>query len=137
MIFRFRPLNPITNPKSDWSKPISDTLIKDVIKNQMKSTYSTDYVNNVEAKKAFEERCRLSQMPTTISFMEWKAQRELEQKRLNENKYPINKPFTYESMYISPTRYGSNINHQQPAYGIIPDCSTFWHDYGMRQTSLE
>ena len=44
MVFRFRPLKPIVNPTSDWSKTIGDTLLTQVIKNQMKSTYATDYV---------------------------------------------------------------------------------------------
>jgi hypothetical protein len=137
MVFRFKPLKAITNPRSDWSMPISDTLIKDVIKSQMKSTYSTDYVNNVEEKRAFEERCKHITMPTTLKYYEWKAQRELEQKKLHDTTMPVNRPFNYESLYISPTRYGSNILHQQPAYGIVPGCSKFWHDYaGNRQTSF-
>lgn len=44
MIFRFRPMKPIVNPNSDWSKKLGDTLITQVIKNQMKSTYASDYV---------------------------------------------------------------------------------------------
>ena len=45
MVFRFRPFKPISNPNSDWSQSFGDTLISQVIKNQMKSTYGSDYVN--------------------------------------------------------------------------------------------
>ena len=44
MIFRFRPMKPIVNPNSDWSKKVGDTLITQVIKNQMRSTYKSEYV---------------------------------------------------------------------------------------------
>jgi len=37
-------MKPIVNPNSDWSKKLGDTLITQVIKNQMKSTYASDYV---------------------------------------------------------------------------------------------
>lgn len=127
MVFRFKPLKVTTNPHSDWSQPIGDKLITQVINNQFKSTYSTDYVNNVEEKQKFEERDKQLLRPTTAAqLLKWKSMRELEQKR-SIQPMPINQPFSYESLYISPTRYGSNIKHQQAAVGIVPGCSRFWN----------
>ena len=97
MVFRFKPLK-ITNPKSDWSQPITDKLIADVIKSQMKSTYGSDYVNNVDAKREFEERVKNSTMPTTLRYLDWKEQRREEQRRLVEAPLPISNPFSYESL---------------------------------------
>jgi hypothetical protein len=45
MVFRFRPMKPVVNYNSDWSQSIGDTLLTQVIKNQMKSTYASDYVS--------------------------------------------------------------------------------------------
>ncbi|CAF0969855.1 unnamed protein product [Brachionus calyciflorus] len=129
MVFRFRPLKPITNSTCDWSRPIGDKLISQVIGNQMKSTYATDYVNNVEEKAKFEERAR--QITTPSSYMlrsQFKSQKELDQKN-SIPEFQYNDPFTYESMYISPNRYASNLRHQDPAVGIVPGCSRFWKDY--------
>lgn len=130
MVFRFRPLKLETNPRSDWSRPIGDKLISQVIKNQMKSTYASDYVNNVEEKAKFEERAR--QITTPSSYMlqsKFRSDRELDLKSsIPDFKY--NDPFTYESMYISPYRYASNLRHQEPAIGVVPACSSFWKNYG-------
>ena len=50
MIFRFKPLKITDDVYSDWSQPIGDKLISQVIQNQFKSVMKTDYVNNVEEK---------------------------------------------------------------------------------------
>lgn len=150
MVFRFRPLKPVLNPNSDWSKSIGDTLLTQVIKNQMKSTYAQDYViffkdfylnnfvlfnfyfflkiNNVEEKRKFEERAKHELRPSTAALrLQAKKQKEEEASKQME---PIvyNHPFKYESLYISPTRYACNKLHQTPAVGIVPGCSRFWHD---------
>jgi hypothetical protein len=128
MVFRFRPLKSIENPISDWSQPVGDQLIAQVIKNQMKSTYSTDYVNNVEEKAKFVEREKQLQRPSYSSrVLQWQRSRNSEQLK---HRPPIifNNPFSFQSIYPSPTRYGSNIKHKQSAYGIVPECSRFWHD---------
>ena len=46
---------------------------------------------------------------------------------------PINNPFTYESLYISPTRYGSNKLHQEAAVGITPCISKYWYNMSLMQ----
>jgi hypothetical protein len=120
MIFRFRPYNITDNPNSDWSKPIGDKLIAQVIKNQMKSTYKSDFINNVEEKAKFEERAKHTLMPSTPARLaQWKKEREAE---MDSKWTPMsyNHPFTYESLNIAPTRFGSNVHHQKPAYGIVP-----------------
>lgn len=131
MVFRFRPYNPSSNPNCDWSQPIGDKLISQIIKNQMKSTYKSDFVNNVEEKKKFEERARMSMRPSMPARMaEWKRERESEMDK-TWNPMQYNHPFKYESLNIAPTRFGSNKLHgcQTPAYGIVPSCSSFWHDH--------
>lgn len=130
MVFRFRPLKSSVNPNCDWSKPIGDKLIAQVIKNQMKSTYKSDFINNVEEKKKFEERARMTEMPSAPARLAaWKKERELEMDRSWQPMH-YNHPFKYESLNIAPTRFGSNVLHgcQKPAYGIVPSCSSFWHD---------
>lgn len=130
MVFRFRPYKFSENPNCDWSKPIGDKLLAQVIKNQMKSTYKSDFVNNVEEKKKFEERARQTLMPSNPARLAaWKKEREAEMDR-SWAPMNYNHPFKYESLNIAPTRFGSNIIHgcQKPAYGIVPSCSTFWHD---------
>jgi hypothetical protein len=111
------------------SQPIGDKLISQVIKNQMKSVMKTDYVNNVEEKAKFEEIERNTIRPSTgAQLMKWKSLKILEQKRSMPS-MPINYPFNYESLYISPSRFGSNIKHQEAAVGIVPGVSKFRHDY--------
>ena len=130
MVFRFRPHAISTNPNCDWSQPIGDKLITQVIKNQMKSTYKSDFINNVEEKKKFEERARMTERPSNPARMAaWKRDREAEMDQ-SWNPMHYNHPFKYESLNIAPTRFGSNIIHgcQTPAYGIVPSCSSFWHD---------
>ena len=132
MVFRFRPLKLTNNPNSDWSQPIGDELIAQVIKNQMKSTYATDYVNNVEAKAKFAEKEKHTQQASSSARMlKWRKQRESE---LNKGVAPFeyNDPFNYESLHISPPRYASNSKHKKPAFGIVPECSKFWHNFGIQ-----
>ena len=76
-------------------------------------------------KAKFEERAKHILNPSTAS-QKLKKKRDQE-KKVNE---PIiyNDPFSYESLYIAPTRYGCNKLHKQPAIGIVPGCSKFWHD---------
>ena len=129
MIFRFKPLKITDDVYSDWSQPIGDKLISQVIKNQFKSVMKTDYVNNVEEKAKYEEMERNISRPSTgAQLMKWRSLKMLEQKR-NFPPMPINNPFNYESLYISPSRYGSNIKHQEAAIGIVPGVSKFRHDY--------
>ncbi len=131
MVFRFRPYNPSNNPNCDWSQPIGDKLISQVIQNQMRSTYKSDFINNVEEKKKFEERARQTLRPSAPARMAaWKRERETEMDKSWEPMH-YNHPFKYESLNIAPTRFGSNKLHgcQTPAYGIVPSCSSFWHDY--------
>ena len=131
MVFRFRSGPISVNPNCDWSQPIGDKLLSQVIKIQMKSTYKSDFINNVEKKREFEERAKHTQMPSsTARLAAWKKDREAEM----DNAWPpmhYNHPFKYESLNIAPTRFGSNVLHgcQTPAYGIVPSCSSFWHDY--------
>lgn len=130
MVFRFRPLKPITNQSCDWSRPIDDKLITQVINNQMKSTYASDYVNNVEEKAKFEERTRQILMPSSYQLRsQFRSQKELDQKS-SYPEFKYNDPFSYESMYISPNRFASNLRHQDPAVGIVPGCSKFWKEHG-------
>lgn len=129
MVFRFRPLKLETNPRSDWSRPIGDKLISQVIKNQMKSTYANDYINNVEEKAKFQERARQITNPSSYMLQsQFRSQQELDKKNsISEFKY--NDPFSYESIFISPSRYASNMRHQEPAIGVVPGCSSFWKNY--------
>ena len=133
MIFRYKPHKMSQYPlEDDWSRPISDKLIKQVIQNQMKSTYSSDYVNNVEQKQIYHETYKHLSKPSTISrLIELKAIRDQE-----FSKQPLNKPFTYESLFNNPTRYGSNIRHQDAAQGIVPSCSSFWYEQTGSQASV-
>jgi hypothetical protein len=95
----------------------------------MKSVMKTDYVNNVEEKARFEEMERNVLRPSTgAQRLKWKCLKMLEQKRIFQP-MPINNPFNYESLYISPTRYGSNIKHQQAAVGIVPCVTKYRHDF--------
>ena len=130
-MFRFRPLKLTKNPNSDWSKPIGDELIAQVIKNQMKSTYATDYVNNVEEKAKFEEKSKHTLQPNTSARMlQFRRQREHEISK-SFKPFEYNDPFTFESVNISPSRYGSNKKFEKAAFGIVPECSKFWHNYGI------
>lgn len=130
MVFRFRPLKLVNNPNSDWSQPIGDKLLSQVIKNQMKSTYSSDYINNVEEKRKFEERARQNTRLSSAALQaQWKSERELEQKNSIPS-FQYNDPFTYESSYISPNRFASNLRHQEPAVGIVPGVPKFWNEIG-------
>lgn len=129
MIFRFRPLKITEDVHSDWSRPLGDKLISQVIRNQMKSVMKQDYVNNVDEKARFEEMEKNISRPSTgAQLMRWNSLKMLEQQR-SIPPMPINYPFNYESLYISPSRYGSNIKHQQAAVGIIPGASRFRHDF--------
>ena len=122
MVFRFRPYNLSKNQNCDWSRPIGDELISQIIKNQMKSTYKSDFINNVEEKAKFEERAKQTQTPSTPARMaQWKKERESEMDRAWQP-MNYNHPFKYESLNIAPTRFGSNVIHgcQTPAYGIVP-----------------
>lgn len=66
-------------------------------------------------------------LSTAAQSTQSKKQRE---KDLDNTVEPMhyNHPFKYESLHLSPTRYGCNKLHQTPAYGIVPGCSKFWHD---------
>jgi hypothetical protein len=120
MVFRFRPLKPIENDNSDWSQPIGDKLISQVIKNQMKSVYASDYVNNVEEKAKYEEEAKhVTRLSSAARQSAWRKQKELEQKN-SIPPFEYNRPFTYESLNISPTRFGSSIRHRRAANGILP-----------------
>jgi hypothetical protein len=130
MIFRFRAgshaqLATTTTSDSEWSKSIDDKSIAQVIKNQMKSTYANDYINNLEEKIRLEEEAKHSRkIKDSNNF----------KRASSSSSFLHNVPFSYESLYISPTRYGSNRLHKVPAYGIVPECSRFWHDFDQQKT---
>jgi hypothetical protein len=127
MVFRFKPLKSLTNPNSDWSQPLGDKLLSQIIQNQFKSTYATDYVNNVEEKAKFEEKERQMLRPSTAAVVRWKSERELEQQHYEPFKY--NDPFTYESMNIAPKRYACNKYFTKQAVGIVPEVPNFLINY--------
>jgi hypothetical protein len=127
MVFRFKPMKEITNPTSDWSQPIGDKLLSQVIKSQMKSTYASDFVNNVEEKAKYEERTRqLASRPVTAAgAARWRTS----VRNSADPVYPqfqYNVPFNYESVNLAPTRYGCNKFFTKKAVGIVPDCSRYW-----------
>lgn len=125
MVFRFRPLKLTANPNSDWSQPIGDKLLSQCIKSQMKSVYSSDYVNNVEEKAKFEEQAKNTlRLSSVARKAEWAKQKELEQKS-GVQPFQYNHPFSYESLHISPTRFGSSRRYVQPAQGILPNVSRY------------
>ena len=123
MVFRFKPMKPVTNPCSEWSQPLGDKLLSQIITNQFKSTYATDFVNNVEEKAKFEERARQNMRPSTSG---WKSVRNLEQ---TFEPMQYNQPFSYESLNISPNRYACNRFSTKPAVGIVPEVSRHWINY--------
>jgi hypothetical protein len=127
MKFRFKPMKEITNPTSNWSQPIGDKLLTQVIQNQMKSTYASDFVNNVEEKAKFEERVRQlsSSRPTTAAPGRWQNGARYHSQQTFEP-FQYNAPFSYESVNISPTRYGCNKYFTKRAVGIVPECSRYW-----------
>jgi hypothetical protein len=135
MVFRFKPINKTTNTDSPWSQPIGDKLISQIIRNQFKSTYSASYINKVEEKEEFKERARY--VPKTAPYQRTIRWRSMQQIRDDERGgcaksavFNARNPFNYETLYSSSTRYGSNILHQQPAVGIVPQCNTFV--YGLK-----
>lgn len=135
IFFRFKPTKEETEARAkraargDWSVPIHDSIIKGVINYQMRSTYGSDYVNNVNRKREIQERQEKLQMPTTQQHLARKSEREQDLKTRFENRpIPTNQPFSYESHLISPFRFASNIRNRDAAYGIVPSCSAFWHD---------
>merc|ERR1712127_656050 len=97
----------------------------------MKSTYKSDFINNVQEKRNFDERCRLTQRPSNPARLA--ARKKEREAEMDKSWAPMNynHPFKYESLNIAPTRFGANALHgcQTPAYGIVPHCSSFWHEY--------
>jgi hypothetical protein len=125
MTFRFKPMKEIVNPCSDWSQQIGDKLLSQVIQSQMKSTYASDFVNNVEEKAKFEERMRQATRSSTAAAARWKP-------NYGQQTFPpfqYNQPFNYESVNISPTRYGCNKYFTKKAVGIVPEVSRYWVNY--------
>lgn len=110
MIFRFR--SPLKYPSQTDATPtlIGDKLLSQCIRAQMRSIYSTDYVNNVEAKKKLQQEQALR--PATATPDSVKQEFPL---------FQYNHPFTYESLNISPTRFGSSQRYMRKARGILPN----------------
>ena len=124
MVFRFRPLKINNQYQSLLSRgytQIEDNLIERAIKNQMRSTYATDYINNVEAKRRFEEEKKHLVDTSHLKYVKNARKNTIEPNQQFEPFY-YNNPFSYESLNIAPTRYGCNKNHQKAAIGIVPDC---------------
>lgn len=121
MVFRFRPLKKSLHDSSDWSQPIGDKLLSQVIKNQMKSVYASDYVNNVEEKAKFEEEAKHAQRLSSAARANANKRQKDDELRNSMPTYQYNNPFTYESLNLSPNRYGSSIHHRRVATGILPN----------------
>jgi len=67
----------------------------------MRSTYKSDFINNVEEKKKFEERARQTLRPSAPARMAaWKRERETEMDKSWEPMH-YNHPFKYESLNIA------------------------------------
>lgn len=124
MVFGFRkqknhpPTTSVHSSTYKWSPPIGDKLLSQCIRSQMRSIYSSDYVNNVELKAKFEqenaskERFNNNNNNTDLS------------KKPSKQEYPsfeYNHPFTYESLNIAPTRFGSSRKYIRTAQGILPN----------------
>lgn len=128
MVFRFKPMKQITNPNSEWSLPIGDKLLSQIIQNQFKSTYASDYVNNVEEKARFEEKVR--QAEAANNMRRCKSAKYSSQSTQQFEPFKYNTPFNYESLNISPTRYACNKVFNKQAVGIVPELSKYWLNYG-------
>lgn len=124
MIYRFKPLKLTENSENDWSKQIGNELIAQAIRNQMRSTYSTDYINNVEEKQKFEERARQKMYLSNSSY----NLDSTKNKQQNPDRLQSTYSHDYEDLNSKPGRYVSNRRHQEAAVGIVPECSKFWHD---------
>ena len=123
MIFRFRPPSKTYAPhpsssfaSPSFSSPISqsDLLLSHCIRSQMKSTYGTDYVNNVESKAKYQLEDQLKQRRSSSSAA---ASRDPHP----NYSFEYNHPFTYESLHISPTRFGCRSKSIRTAQGILPN----------------
>lgn len=99
MAWKYKPLIPVTNPNSSWSKELTQDMVNKAIQAQMKTVYTNDYADIMQRVQSAHEEANKTLKATMRQIPETK--------KLNtESRLQFQRPIQPALLRNNTTRFG-------------------------------